>query len=88
LENKPQLPPAAMWTFVVATTLALVVLTVRLPKVLPLFLAISWCAVAVSLAKSFIPLDSWKPLMMETLFLVQAAAITLWARESAKCKEE
>jgi hypothetical protein len=84
MEGKPDLPPAAMWTFVVVTTLATVLVSARRPRPFPMFLWVSWTAVGVSLLKSFLPLVSWKPLMMEALFLAMAMAITNWAI----CKEE
>ncbi len=79
LKNKPELSSPAMWVFVVGTTIGIALVTSRSPRMLPMFLWISWTAVGMSLLKSFIPLVSSKPVMMESLFLVQAALITLWA---------
>ncbi len=79
LRNKPELSSPAMWVFVVATTMGIAWVTSRRPRMLPMFLWLTWTAVGMSLLKSFVPPVSSKPVMMETLFLVQAAVITLWA---------
>jgi hypothetical protein len=79
LRNKPELSSTAMWVFVVATTVGIAWVTSHSPRMLPMFLWITWTAVGMSLLKSFVPLVSSKPVMMETLFLAQAALITLWA---------
>jgi hypothetical protein len=87
LTNKPELSSPAMWVLVAATTVGVALVTSRSPRMLPMFLWITWTAVGMSLLKSFVPLVSSKPVMMETLFLVQAAVTTLWAvRPAAKEK--
>jgi len=86
LRNKPALPALPMWTFVVVTTCAVAFVTSRSPRMHPIFLWITWTAVAMSLLKSFVPWAS-RPLIMEALFLVQALVITLWAARLARNKE-
>ena len=79
LKGKPELSAPVMWVLVAATTVGVALVTSRSPRMLPMFLWITWTAVGMSLLNSFVPLVSSKPVMMETLFLVQAAVITLWA---------
>jgi hypothetical protein len=79
LRNKPSFPAAPMWTFVVLTTCGVALATARSPRMQAMFLWISWTAVGMSLLKSFLPWTSSKPLMMESLFVLQAALITVWA---------
>ena len=83
LENKPGFPAPLMWVLVVVTTIGIAFVTSRKPRMHPLFLWITWTAVGMSLLKSFVPLVSSKPVMMETLFFVQGLLITLWAARLA-----
>jgi hypothetical protein len=88
LRNKPELSSPVLWALVVVTTIGVAFVTSRSPRMLPMFLWITWTAVGMSLLKSFVPPVSSKPIMMETLFLVQAAVITLWAvRLAAGCRK-
>lgn len=79
LRNKPGLPQIPLWIFVVASTLAVALLTARKPRMRPMFLLIAGTAVGMSLLKCFVPLVSLRPVTMEAVFLVQAALITFWA---------
>jgi hypothetical protein len=76
LEGKPKLPQAPLWMFVVGVTLATIVITVRAPRIVPIFLWLTWTAVATSLLKSFVPLVSGDPIMMESLFVIMALAVS------------
>jgi hypothetical protein len=78
LKGKPALPQWPLWTFVIAITLATVLMTARAPRTVPMFLWITWTAVAVSLLKSFVPLVSTEPVMMESLFVILAACVSWW----------
>lgn len=83
LRNKPELPATPLWALVVLTTIGICYVTSRSPGMYPLFLWISWTAVGMSVLKSFVPWTSSQPLMMETLFVIQAVLITIWARRLA-----
>ena len=78
LEGKPKLPQWPLWTFVIGITAATVLATARAPRTVPMFLWITWTAVAVSLLKSFAPPVSAEPVMMESLFVIQAACVSWW----------
>ena len=80
LRNKPQLPAAGLWIFVAVSTVATVVVTARVPRMQPMFLYITWTAVGMSLLKSFVPLASSQPVMMEALFVAMGLLVTWWAR--------
>ena len=64
-----------MWGFVIVTTLATVAATVRMPRAAPMLVWITWAAVTTSLLKSFVPPVSAAPVMMEALFVIQAASM-------------
>jgi len=72
-----------MWALMVVTTIGIAFVTSLKPRMHPLFLWITWTAVGMSLLKSFVPLVSSKPVLMETLFLVQGLLISLWAARLA-----
>jgi uncharacterized membrane protein YcaP (DUF421 family) len=78
LEGKTKLPQWPLWAFVIGITLATVIATARAPRVVPMFLWITWTAVATSLLKSFVPPVSSDPIMMETLFVIQALCVSWW----------
>lgn len=84
LKNKPGLPAPAMWTFVIVTTAGVALATWRRSGMRPMFLCITWTAVGMSLLKSFVPWVSSTPLMMETLFVIQALIISVWAARLAE----
>ncbi len=64
------------WMYVVVPTLLTVLVTARAPRAKPLFLWLTWTAVATSLLKSFVPFRSFEPVMMESLFVIMALLIT------------
>ena len=78
LEGKPKLPQWPLWTFVIGITLATVTATARAPRIAPMFLWLTWAAVATSLLKSFVPPVSSEPVMMESLFVILAASVSWW----------
>jgi hypothetical protein len=78
LEGKPKLPQWPLWTFVIGITLATVLATARAPRIVPMFLWITWSAVATSLLKSFVPPVSAEPVMMESLFVILASCVSWW----------
>jgi len=87
LRDKPDFPAAPMWVFVIATTCGIAFVTSRRPRMRPMFLWISWTAVGMSMLKSFVPWAS-RPIMMESLFLVQGLLITWWARRIGAVGEQ
>ena len=78
LEGKPKLPQWPLWAFVIGITLATVIATARVPRMAPMFLWITWTAVATSLLKSFVPPVSTEPIMMESLFVILAVCVSRW----------
>ena len=86
LKNKPHLPSAAMWVWVAGSTLATVKATAAMPRVRPMFLWITWAAVATSLIKAFAPPASSEPVMMESIFVAMAALVTWLAPRTLSVK--
>lgn len=79
LKYRPTYPTLAMWAFVIATTIAVVVYTSRRPRVREMFLLMTWASVGMSLLKSFSPPALIGPqATMESVFLVFAALVTVW----------
>ncbi len=84
LKNRPELPLAATWGFVVVLTIAVAVLVVLKPRVWPMFALLTWASVGVSVLKSYIPFRLGKLEMMEAIFVLMGVVITLWARRMVK----
>lgn len=84
LRNRPQLPPAGTWTFVVLLTLVTAILVWRKPRVWPMFALMTWASVGVSVVKSYIPWHWGRLEMMEAIFVAMGVLITLWARRVSK----
>jgi hypothetical protein len=83
LKNRHDLPAAALWTFVLVTTVATVAFTARNTRMRPQFLFLTLTAVAVALLKGFL----WLPaapgtqhITTELTFVALAVLVVLWTR--------
>ncbi len=75
---KAALDGAAAWGAVIACSCAIALAAVKMPRLKPMFLLMTWCAVGVSLLKVFLPPATLKlgAVTMETTFVLMAVACT------------
>ncbi|GIU79756.1 MAG: hypothetical protein KatS3mg005_2994 [Bryobacteraceae bacterium] len=89
-ENTPALAGLTGWALVVTGTALAAVWVRKEQDMRLLFLALMWSAVAVSLAKTFVPplLVSAGHLVTEGLFVLMALACSLWLRRACTAADE
>jgi len=81
-EARPTLAGAAgWWVIVVACSAGIALAAAKMPRLQPMFLLMTWCAVGVSLIKALLPPDALKlgALTMEGAFVLMGLACTAYA---------
>jgi hypothetical protein len=81
VKARPTYNQPAMITFVIVTTIAVILYTGRHPQARPMFILMTWTSVGMALLKSFTPPAVFGAhVFMESLFVVFAVLITIWAQ--------